>query len=58
MDYSDLSAERGYQHWGRYQMSKLTNLLTSYEFDRWLKAAGRLTQAIACHPGVALTELS
>lgn len=58
MDYSDLAAERGYQQWGRYQMSKLANLLTLYELDRRLGAAGRATQAIGCHPGVALTELT
>lgn len=58
MDYSDLSAERGYQQWGCYQMSKLANLLTLYELDRRLGVAGRATQAIGCHPGVALTELT
>ena len=57
MDYSDLSASRGYHNWGRYQMSKLANLLFMFELDRRLSAAGRATQAIGCHPGVALTEL-
>jgi len=58
MDYSDLSASRSYHHWQRYQMSKLANLLFVYELDRRLSAAGRATQAIGCHPGVALTELT
>lgn len=57
MDYSDLSAARGYHNWARYQMSKLANLLFMFELDRRLTAAGRATQAIGCHPGVALTEL-
>ena len=57
MDYSDLSASRGYHNWARYQMSKLANLLFLFELDRRLSAAGRATQAIGCHPGVALTEL-
>ncbi len=57
MDYSDLSASRGYHNWARYQMSKLANLLYMFELDRRLGAAGRATQAIGCHPGVALTEL-
>ena len=57
MDYSDLSAARGYHNWARYQMSKLANLLFMFELDRRLSAAGRATQAIGCHPGVALTEL-
>ncbi|WP_188237061.1 oxidoreductase [Sphingopyxis sp. LK2115] len=57
MDYSDLSAARSYHNWARYQMSKLANLLHMFELDRRLGAAGRATQAIGCHPGVALTEL-
>ncbi|MBL0915849.1 MAG: SDR family NAD(P)-dependent oxidoreductase [Sphingopyxis sp.] len=58
MDYSDLSASRSYHNWPRYQMSKLANLLFMVELDRRLSAAGRATQAIGCHPGVALTELT
>lgn len=58
MDYSDLSASRSYHNWQRYQMSKLANLLHMFELDRRLSAAGRATQAIGCHPGVALTELT
>lgn len=58
MDYSDLGAERGYLRWPRYQMSKLANLLMMTELDRRLKAAGRSTIALACHPGGALTELA
>jgi NAD(P)-dependent dehydrogenase (short-subunit alcohol dehydrogenase family) len=58
MDYSDLGALRSYHNWARYQMSKLANLLHMFELDRRLSAAGRATQAIGCHPGVALTELT
>ena len=58
MDYSDLGAQRSYHNWARYQMSKLANLLHMFELDRRLSAAGRATQAIGCHPGVALTELT
>lgn len=58
MDYSDLGASRSYHNWARYQMSKLANLLHMFELDRRLGAAGRATQAIGCHPGVALTELT
>lgn len=58
MDYSDLSASRSYHNWARYQMSKLANLLHMFEMDRRLSAAGRATQAIGCHPGVATTELT
>src|SRR3546814_10446701 len=56
MDYSDLSASRSYHNWARYQMSKLAHLLHMFELDRRLRAAGRATQAIRCHPGVALTD--
>ena len=58
MDYSDLDASRSYHNWPRYQMSKLANLLFMFELDRRLSAAGRATQAIGCHPGVAMTELT
>lgn len=58
MDYSDLDASRSYYKWPRYQMSKLANLLHMFELDGRLSAAGRATQAIGCHPGVALTELT
>ena len=58
IDLSDLAAERGYFRWPRYQMSKLANMLHFAELDRRLKARGRATIAVGCHPGGALTELS
>ena len=58
IDFSDLSATRSYHKLPRYQMSKLANLLHMFELDRRLSAAGRATQAIGCHPGVAITELT
>lgn len=58
IDFSDLSASRSYHKLARYQMSKLANLLHMFELDRRLGAAGRSTQAIGCHPGVAITELT
>ena len=58
IDFSDLGAERGYFRWPRYQMSKLANMLHFAELDRRLKAAGRETIAVGCHPGGAVTELS
>ena len=58
IDFSDLSASRSYHNWQRYQTSKLANLLHMFELDRRLGSAGRATQAIGCHPGVALTELT
>lgn len=58
IDFSDLSAARSYHRLPRYQASKLANLLHMFELDRRLGAAGRSTQAIGCHPGVAITELT
>jgi NAD(P)-dependent dehydrogenase (short-subunit alcohol dehydrogenase family) len=58
IDFSDLAAERGYFRWPRYQMSKLANMLHFAELDRRLKASGRTTIAVGCHPGGAITELS
>ncbi len=58
IDFSDLAAARSYHKLPRYQMSKLANLLHMFELDRGLSAAGRATQAIGCHPGVAITELT
>jgi NAD(P)-dependent dehydrogenase (short-subunit alcohol dehydrogenase family) len=58
LDYSDLGATRGYFSWSRYQMSKLANLVTMVELDRRLRAAGRTTLSVGCHPGIAATELS
>lgn len=56
--YDDLAAERSYLRFPRYQWSKLANLMHMYELDRRLRAAGRTTLAVGCHPGGALTELS
>jgi NAD(P)-dependent dehydrogenase (short-subunit alcohol dehydrogenase family) len=58
IDFSDLSAARSYHKLPRYQASKLANLLHMFELDRRLSTAGRSTQAIGCHPGVAITELT
>lgn len=58
VDYSDLSAEKNYQKFPRYQWSKLANLMYMFELDRRLRATGRTTLAVGCHPGGALTELS
>ncbi len=58
IDFDDINAEEGYSRWGRYAMSKLANLLHMYELDRRLRAAGSPIIAVACHPGVADTELA
>jgi len=58
IDFDDLAAEQRYDAQTRYQQSKLANLLFMYELDRRLQAAGSPTIAVACHPGIASTELA
>jgi NAD(P)-dependent dehydrogenase (short-subunit alcohol dehydrogenase family) len=56
--FGDINAENGYRAIPRYAMSKLANLLFSYELQRRLEASGQHTLSVACHPGIADTELS
>ncbi len=56
--FDDLSAEKHYGRQDRYSLSKLANLLFTYELQRRLHAAGSAAVAVACHPGGAETELS
>jgi len=58
IDFDDINAEESYSRWARYAMSKLANLLHMYELDRRLRAADSPIKAVACHPGVADTELA
>jgi NAD(P)-dependent dehydrogenase (short-subunit alcohol dehydrogenase family) len=57
MNFDDLQSERRYRPAEAYYQSKLANLLFSYELDRRLRAAGAQTIALACHPGIVLTDL-
>jgi NAD(P)-dependent dehydrogenase (short-subunit alcohol dehydrogenase family) len=56
--FKDISAERHYSASARYSMSKLANLLFSYELQRRFEAADLPVLSVACHPGIASTELS
>lgn len=56
--FKDINAERSYNATARYGMSKLANLLFTYELQRRLDAAGLPILSVACHPGIATTELS
>ncbi len=53
IDFDDLAAEQSYDAQGRYQQSKLANLLHMYELDRRLRTAGSPTIAVGCQPGIA-----
>jgi NAD(P)-dependent dehydrogenase (short-subunit alcohol dehydrogenase family) len=57
MNFGDLQSESGYRPAEAYYQSKLANLLFTYELDRRLRAAGAGTIALACHPGIVLTDL-
>ena len=56
--FDDIHAERRYRRFGRYAMSKLANLLFTYELQRRLDAVGARAIAVACHPGASPTDLA
>jgi NAD(P)-dependent dehydrogenase (short-subunit alcohol dehydrogenase family) len=58
IDWDDLNAGKSYKAAQRYSDSKLANLLFVQELDRRLRAARSPVMAVACHPGVAVTDLS
>lgn len=58
IDFDNLDARHGYSRTKFYGQSKLANLLFALELDRRLRAANSPVVSIACHPGVAQTELT
>lgn len=55
MDFDNLQGEKGFKKWGAYGMSKLANIMFTYELARRLK--GRSTTTVNClHPGVVRTN--
>ncbi len=57
IDFDNLDGSKGYNRGRFYQQSKLANLLHMTELDRRLRAKGLPVSAMACHPGVAASEL-
>ncbi|HEX6240383.1 MAG TPA: oxidoreductase [Polyangiales bacterium] len=57
MRFSDLSWSQGYSRWGAYGMSKLANLLFTYELAKRIEARRLPVLAAAAHPGYAATNL-
>ena len=55
--FDDIGAEQSYDAMARYRQSKLANLMFMFELDRRLQAANSTTLAVACHPGIANTDL-
>ena len=57
IDFDDLNAERHFSAFHSYRMSKLANLLFSFELHRRLKEHRAAVLSIACHPGSSATEI-
>lgn len=57
INFANLHGRMFYERWMAYGQSKLANLLFSYELDRRLRGANVDVLSIACHPGVASTNL-
>jgi NAD(P)-dependent dehydrogenase (short-subunit alcohol dehydrogenase family) len=58
IDFEDVNAENGYRPQERYQMSKVANMYFTMELARRLKQSKSDILSVACHPGIADTELS
>ena len=57
IDFDDLHGEESYGAWGAYGQSKLANLLFAYELDQRLRATNANVKSLACHPGMAASNL-
>lgn len=57
MRFDDLAWRHGYAKWPAYGMSKLANLLFTYELARRIADKGLSVLAAAAHPGYAATNL-
>ncbi len=55
LDPDNLMGERTYGRWRQYGLSKVANLLFTYELQHRLSKALTGTIAVACHPGYAAT---
>jgi len=55
--FDDPAWEHGYSKWGAYGMSKLANLLFTYELARRAQVAGLALRSVAAHPGYSSTNL-
>lgn len=55
LDFDNLHGEKQYDPYGAYALSKLANLLFTYELANLLEGSGMT--AIALHPGVVATKL-
>ncbi len=57
IDFDNLRLENSYDEWREYAVSKLADILFSYELDRRFRDAAMAAIAVAAHPGVTRTDL-
>ncbi len=57
IDFENLKLEKPYNEWQSYAVSKLADILFTYELDRKIKVAGLNLLSVAAHPGVTRTDL-
>jgi NAD(P)-dependent dehydrogenase (short-subunit alcohol dehydrogenase family) len=57
MQFDDLQFEEVYDPMKAYAQSKLANLLVAFELERRLRSSSSTVISVACHPGVAGTNL-
>lgn len=57
IDFENLKLEKPYNEWRSYAVSKLADILFTYELDRKIKAADLNIFSLAAHPGVTRTDL-
>jgi NAD(P)-dependent dehydrogenase (short-subunit alcohol dehydrogenase family) len=55
--FDDPNWEHGYSKWKAYGMSKLANLLFTFELARRCQIAGIALKSVAAHPGASMTNL-
>lgn len=58
IDFDNLDGSKGYRGFTFYRQSKLANVLFARELQRRLFQAGAETVSIACHPGIAATNIT
>lgn len=57
IDFDNLKLEKPYNEWQAYAVSKLADILFTYELDRKIKASDLKMISVASHPGVTRTDL-
>jgi len=57
IDFENLKLEKTFDEWRQYAVSKLANILFTYEMDRRIKSSNGDILSVAAHPGVTRTDL-